>query len=1003
MIVVIQPGSTYLRIGRSSDHSPLMIHHCIARRHKKVSQKKEYFNYYRESVTDKENTLQDKERGIAYAESLLASKYMSNNSYRQPTSIKKHTSANQNEEVCEISSQKSSLTDSCFDKEPEYIVGSEALLLSPDAPYNIHWPVKCGRLNLHSKVNGGITGVQSDLTDIWKWVLENPMKLTPEERRKSRVVVVVPDIFERIYISTIVGILLDQLEFTEVFLHQEAVCSALGVGVISACVIDMGDQKTSITCVDDGIALRNSRLTLEVGGSDISLIWHWLLRKLGLPWDQFDWRRYDHFLQLQSWKEQFCTLDLDDHGSHLQHLHLNLPNTRLKKFHLLMGDERLLAPMAVFSPSLFSKSSHNIRIPSKLPSNCSDDPFDDVFVQQSQIRGPGAGSENTKKAKKKMNTEEDLVETHHADDEDSCDVVDTQSVHSFEVGNSNLAAVSMPVAMSGQSGPGRPPKPKITDDYDPITLTDFPSLPQAIALCIGKCETEELRRKMWSNIVLVGGGLLFPGASNFLQQSLWPLLPAHLQLQPDSLEVLSHPKDVDARLVAWKAATVLCCLDSAQELWISRTEWQDFGTRIIRERVPFVWSLKKNPGTKFVKFETEKHIKHGKLFTVNYDNILKSCNAAEQFETYDPIMMEGLDKCLPALADNNDLRPMGRILHCYRIQAALKSRASIRKYLSLNPEINSEPVNRPVFIIGLPRTGTTHLFNLLSQDRRFKAPLTWEMNFPVPPPLGNESSQDSRVKATKSMFETLVKIYPSIKYTHDLQALSPEEDVWILERCGIFSEFEYYFNNTEEYSNWYKYMDEAKMIARYHYYKQELQCIGKNYDMKQRHWLIKCRLHLFWLRSLLKVFPDAVLVWTHRPLQKCVPSYCSLEYIFSEVQQIDLPNMEAYRKRVCKHLSDLANEGKNKLEKELGKKASPFYDIQFNDLCRNPQRVLEDFYNYLGWDISKELQKKFDSYLQNNPKDKHGVHNYSMQEFGIDEKMLTEEFSNYMDYHKKLF
>lgn len=94
---------------------------------------------------------------------------------------------------------------------------------------------------------------------------------------------------------------------------------------------------------------------------------------------------------------------------------------------------------------------------------------------------------------------------------------------------------------------------------------------------------------MWSNIVLVGGGLLFSGASNFLHQSLWPLLPPQFQLQPDSLDVLSHPKDVDARLVAWKAATVLCCLDSAQELWISRSEWQDLGSRIIRERVPFVW------------------------------------------------------------------------------------------------------------------------------------------------------------------------------------------------------------------------------------------------------------------------------------------------------------------------------------------------------------------------------------------------------------------------------
>lgn len=155
----------------------------------------------------------------------------------------------------------------------------------------------------------------------------------------------------------------------------------------------------------------------------------------------------------------------------------------------------------------------------------------------------------------------------------------------------------------------------------------------------------------------------------------------------------------------------------------------------------------------------------------------------------------------------------------------------------------------------------------------------------------------------------MVKIYPSIKYTHDLQALAPEEDVWILERCGIFSEFEYYFSNSSDYSNWYKNLDEISMVQRYHYYKRELQCLGKNYGMEHRYWLIKCRLHLFWLKSLLKVFPDATLIWTHRSLRKCVASYCSLEYIFSEVQQIDVPDMKSYGKRLLNHLSDLALKG----------------------------------------------------------------------------------------------
>lgn len=153
-----------------------------------------------------------------------------------------------------------------------------------------------------------------------------------------------------------------------------------------------------------------------------------------------------------------------------------------------------------------------------------------------------------------------------------------------------------------------------------------------------------------------------------------------------------------------------------------------------------------------IVFWIEKYITKEKLFTVSYDNILRTCGAAEQFETFDPIMMESLNKCIPALSESPELRPMGRILHCYRIQAALKSRALMRKYLFYHPELSNESTSRPIFIIGLPRTGTTHLYHLLSQDKRFKAPLTWELNFPSPSPTGKETLDDSRVRATKNMY-----------------------------------------------------------------------------------------------------------------------------------------------------------------------------------------------------------------------------------------------------------
>ncbi|CAL1607345.1 unnamed protein product [Knipowitschia caucasica] len=114
-------------------------------------------------------------------------------------------------------------------------------------------------------------------------------------------------------------------------------------------------------------------------------------------------------------------------------------------------------------------------------------------------------------------------------------------------------------------------------------------LDKAILHSIDCCASDETKRKMYSSILVVGGGLMFRGAQEFLLHRVINKMPPSFRRLLDSVEVITRPKDLDPRVVSWKGGAVLACLDTTQELWILQDEWRRFGVRMLRERGAFVW------------------------------------------------------------------------------------------------------------------------------------------------------------------------------------------------------------------------------------------------------------------------------------------------------------------------------------------------------------------------------------------------------------------------------
>ena len=116
-----------------------------------------------------------------------------------------------------------------------------------------------GQLNLHDGPCGSLKSVLSDLEMLWALAIQNVLDIPMKDFRHYKVVLVVPAMFNKLHIKEMMNVLLCELGFNSAIVQQEAVSATFGSGLISACVVDVGDQKTTICCIEDGLIIPSSR------------------------------------------------------------------------------------------------------------------------------------------------------------------------------------------------------------------------------------------------------------------------------------------------------------------------------------------------------------------------------------------------------------------------------------------------------------------------------------------------------------------------------------------------------------------------------------------------------------------------------------------------------------------------------------------------------------------------------------------------------------------------
>jgi actin-related protein 8 len=545
--------------------------------------------------------------------------------------------------------------------------------------WKLFYPFVGGHFNTDSYVDhygtsSALQALLNDIKAIWSHAITSPREeeadrqeagqivdvglgIPAKDWSKYNVILVIPDLYILSEVEKLVGLLLEDMGFAGILIQQEGVSATFGAGLSSSCVVHLGGDRTTISCVEEGLTITESRMALNYGGHDVSRFFLQLLEKANFPYETFniDRKLADYWLAEQL-KEKLCTLDASQLGLIISDFHLRLPKQKTKKYTLRTYDEIIIAPMALFTPKVFSIETKRLRFVSKAPTASTqqannpilgpDDDAEEVDGSSNQggvilpttaamtlcVRHllpapppPAAAAavpttDSTAQAAPAAASAPASVKPEAiALEPISLSEVRKQASRQGTPGNMTpvvkddensmaSSARTSPIARNGNAKTAG--AAASTDPSTSISTIDVPweasKVPldfavwnsiQASISNLGSAGTSEERiRRMTSNIICTGGTALIPGIGFALEARLNNYLfqwytnqgkDPHSSNAP-SATVVPPPRDMDPRILAWKGMSVLARLDSTQEMWIPRKDWQMFGSRALKEKSLFL-------------------------------------------------------------------------------------------------------------------------------------------------------------------------------------------------------------------------------------------------------------------------------------------------------------------------------------------------------------------------------------------------------------------------------
>jgi actin-related protein 8 len=636
-IIIIHPGSQNLRIGFASDALPKTIPMTLATRFPQTESEQyealprrqfeaktpdeqygeEWSKKYNKMCSDLKIDMRANKRKVLPNSKELVVNY---NRRADPEVIPVHNDPLQVEWTDVKSLEDPNSVASCF-------IGNEAQRVPDDSSpkFKLWWPIQHGWMNEDDYT--AAEHLYDDFETLLDKAIRQELGLTKNSSWKHySCVFIIPDLYDKKYVEQALRSCMNWFEFSKTCFIQESMAATFGAGYTQACVVDVGAQKTSITCVEDGLCLEDSRVNLKYGGYDVTETFVKMMLYDNFPYADINLRRRYDFLLAEELKIKHCTMTQADISVQLFQFHLRAPNQPTRKYQFKTYDEVILAPMGFYDPDMFDNSTklrgrrklidrsynaYDVEVP--------DDPFSAAQLAILSLNKPsinqipsanGPGAEFSTPMKEKPNPFNHLTRdgTPQASNAGSPapEGASTPVPPPFVFGKDGTNGNGSPSRNGGTPVPqtnGGPatnnvsqppagifvereenPLKKMAEERDEV----MPVVPLDIAILTsiqnaGKTDDKKVRDLLGS-IMVIGGGAKVPHFTSYLEEKLRSRRPDIA----DRILVSRSARDMDEQVVVWKGGSVFGKLPM-NDSWITPFEYERLGPRVLHHKVLWAW------------------------------------------------------------------------------------------------------------------------------------------------------------------------------------------------------------------------------------------------------------------------------------------------------------------------------------------------------------------------------------------------------------------------------
>jgi hypothetical protein len=355
----------------------------------------------------------------------------------------------------------------------------------------------------------------------------------------------------------------------------------------------------------------------------------------------------------------------------------------------------------------------------------------------------------------------------------------------------------------------------------------------------------------------------------------------------------------------------------------------------------------------------------------------------------DPAFREPLDVLTRSLRTESGLSPAGTVASHTQLVKFLVNRLRLVDLLRRHPEIHDVPVPGPIVIAGLPRTGTTHLHNVLAADPALRALPYWEAVEPFPAP---GDTREDRMARTEAPLEVLNGVMPHFARMHEMTVDHAHEEIHLLALDLSTMLFET-LGWVPSYRDWYRTTDQAPAYRTLRTCLQALTWLDAQSGLPPRRWVLKSPQHLEQFGPLVAAFPDATFVVTHRDPVAVTASMVTM-VTYSARMHVERPDPAAYGAYWSARLGDMLDACRR--DREL-LPAERSVDVRFDDLMADELGTVERIYRLAGQPFDDAARAATAGYLADHQRDRHGKVIYDLADFGLDPREVADRFRMYRE------